>query len=134
MDIIMDSNEDLDKIYSKILNLLMIKSLDFNFEEFNLYIGLLEDVLLSRGLGLKDLNSSNVFLLIYYFIGCELKKRGKLLYFDLGKIKSERLGEVSVEYFDDALRGEVLVNNFCSAFNNLVEDIKTNRKVLIGVV
>ncbi|WP_235048145.1 DUF3890 domain-containing protein [Borrelia persica] len=131
------SNEDLDKIlediYNRVLELLMLNALDLSFAKFNLYILLLSDVLLSRGLELRDLNSSNVFLLIYYFIGCELKKRGKLLYFDSGKIKSERLGEISVEYSDYSLRCELL-NDFCFAFDNLVENIKANKHIVIGVV
>ncbi|AHF45610.1 DUF3890 domain-containing protein [Borrelia parkeri] len=127
-------NENLGKIYAKVLDLLMLKSEDLKFSEFNVYVDLLENVLLSKGLGLGDLNMSKIFLLIYYFLGCELKKRGKLLHFDCNKVKSERLGEISVEYSGYVLHNESLNKDFCVAFSNLVEDIKTCKRTLIGVV
>ncbi|AHH12975.1 DUF3890 domain-containing protein [Borrelia hermsii] len=127
-------DNDLDKIYAKVLSLLMLSSDELNFKEFNVYVELLEDVLLSKGLGLGDLSMSKVFLLIYYFLGCELKKRGKLLRFDFNKVKSERLNEISVEYSDYVLRDEALSKDFCVAFSNLVEEIKACKRALIGVV
>ncbi|UCP01959.1 DUF3890 domain-containing protein (plasmid) [Borrelia hermsii] len=127
-------DNDLDKIYAKVLSLLMLSSDELNFKEFNVYVELLEDVLLSKGLGLGDLSMSKVFLLIYYFLGCELKKRGKLLRFDFNKVKSERLNEISVEYSDYVLRDEALSKDFCVAFSNLVEEIKVCKRALIGVV
>ncbi|AHH11107.1 DUF3890 domain-containing protein (plasmid) [Borrelia coriaceae] len=127
-------NVDLDKIYARVLDLLMLKSEDLKLREFNLYVELLEDVLLSNGLGLRDLSVSKVFLLIYYFLGCELKKRDRLLHFDFNKVKAERLNEISVEYSDYCLNHEALNKDFCVAFNNLLEDIKACKRISIGVV
>ncbi|APR65362.1 hypothetical protein N187_A43 (plasmid) [Borrelia anserina Es] len=124
----------MDKIYDKVLNFLMLKSEELGFEEFKVYVELLEDVLLSQGLGLEDLSMSKVFLLIYYFLGCELKKRGRLLHFDFNKVKSERLNEILVEYSDYVLHNEALSKDFCVAFNNLVKDIKNCKRALIGVI
>lgn len=129
-----DDFKALNKIYSKVLNLLMLNSKDFSFQDFNMYLELLEDILLSKGLVLKDLNSSKVFLLIYYFLGCELKKRGKLVHFDFNKVKSERFNEVSIEYSDCILKSEALNTDFCVSFNNLLEDIRSYKRLVLGAL
>ncbi|WP_445436442.1 DUF3890 domain-containing protein [Candidatus Borreliella tachyglossi] len=127
--------EPLDCIYSRILDLLVLKTEEFSIKDFNVYLGLLEDILLSYDIGLKDLNGGKVFLLIYYFLGCELKKRGKLTHFDFSRVKSERFNEISVEYSDYVLRDEARVKDFCIAFNDLLREISRGKnKGLIGVI
>ncbi|AWG43288.1 hypothetical protein CR532_04640 (plasmid) [Candidatus Borreliella tachyglossi] len=127
--------EPLDYIYSRILDLLVLKTEEFSIKDFNVYLGLLEDILLSYDIGLKDLNDGKVFLLIYYFLGCELKKRGKLTHFDFSRVKSERFNEISVEYSDYVLRDEARVKDFCIAFNDLLREISRGKnKGLIGVI
>ncbi|AYE36824.1 hypothetical protein DB313_04820 (plasmid) [Borrelia turcica IST7] len=121
--------------YSRVLSLLMLKAEELSIDEFNMYLKLLEDVLLSRGIGVGDLNESKVFLLIYYFLGCELKKRGRLVHFDFSKVKSEKFNEIAVEYSDCVLREEALSKDFCIAFKSLLNEISGYKnKALIGVV
>ncbi|AOW96382.1 hypothetical protein AXH25_04415 (plasmid) [Borrelia miyamotoi] len=135
MELKMDNDfKDLRKIYARVLDLLLIKSEELSFEDFNVYLELLEDILVSKGFGLQDLNVSKAFLLIYYFFGCELKKRGKLLHFDFNKVKSERFNEISIEYSDCMLRDEALSRDFCVDFNNLIEDVIGYKRLVIGSV
>nr|WKT13951.1 DUF3890 domain-containing protein [Borrelia sp. BU AG58] len=125
----------MEETYSRVLNLLMLKEEEVSIDEFYMYLGLLEDVLQSRGIGIGDLNVGKIFLLIYYFMGCELKKRGKLLHFDSNRVKSERFNEISVEYCDHVVKEEALSRDFCIAFKILLDEISMDKKkVLIGVV
>ncbi|WKC58698.1 DUF3890 domain-containing protein [Borrelia sp. P9F1] len=125
----------LEETYARVLGLLMLKAEEFSINEFHMYLSLLEDVLHSREIGIEDLNVGKVFLLIYYFLGCELKKRGRLTHFDSSKVKSEKFNEISVEYCDYVVREEAVSKDFCIAFKNLLDEITTDKnRVLIGVV
>ncbi|UGQ17988.1 DUF3890 domain-containing protein [Borrelia sp. RT1S] len=124
----------LEETYSRVGSLLMLKAEEFNISEFHMYLSLLEDVLHSRDIGIGDLNVGKAFLLIYYFMGCELKKRGRLTHFDSSKVKAEKFN-VSVEYCDYVVREESSSRDFCIAFKNLLDEIITDKnRVLIGVV
>ncbi|WKC83988.1 DUF3890 domain-containing protein (plasmid) [Borrelia sp. CA_690] len=64
----------LKEVYERILELLMLDFKDLSIKEFSLYLNLLENILILKRIRIKSLNDSTMFVLIYYFVGCELKK------------------------------------------------------------
>ncbi|WP_233709130.1 DUF3890 domain-containing protein [Borreliella bavariensis] len=89
----------LKAVYEQILKLLMLDFKDLSTKEFSLYLNLLENILILKRARIKILNDSTMFVLIYYFVGCELKKRNRLKGFNFNYSKSEKFKEISLEYF-----------------------------------
>lgn len=123
----------LQTAYEQILELLMLDFKDLSIKEFSLYLNLLENILILKRIRIKSLNNSTMFVLIYYFIGCELKKRNRLKGFNLNSIKSEKFKEISLEYFPTTLSGKSCGGDFCEYLDSLIEELRV-KDSLIGVV
>ncbi|WKC79404.1 DUF3890 domain-containing protein [Borreliella tanukii] len=124
----------LKTVYEQILELLMLNSKDLGTKEFLLYLNLLENILVLKRIKIESLNDPTMFVLIYYFIGCELKKRNRLKGFNLNCIKSEKFKEISLEYFPTTLStSSSCGNDFCKCLDSLIEELRAKRS-LIGVV
>ncbi|WP_424632640.1 DUF3890 domain-containing protein [Borreliella lusitaniae] len=121
----------LKRVYEQVLGLLMLDFKDLSIKEFSLYLNLLENILILKRVRTESLNDSTMFVLIYYFIGCELKKRNRLKGFDLNCIKSEKFKEISLEYFPKASSG--CSSDFCKHLESLIEELRA-KDSLIGVV
>lgn len=125
--------ESLQTVYEQILSLLMLDFKDLSIKEFSLYLNLLENILIHKRIRIKNLNDSTMFVLIYYFIGCELKKRNRLKGFSLNNIKSEKFKEISLEYFPTNLDSSGCGGDFCKCLDSLIKDLGA-KSALIGVV
>ncbi len=124
---------DLKTVYEQILELLMLDAKAFSIKEFLLYLNLLENILILKRIRIKSLNDSTMFVLIYYFIGCELKKRNRLKGFNLNYIKSEKFKEISLEYFPTTLSSNSSCGgDFCKCLDSLIEELRV-KDSLIGV-
>ncbi|UGQ17914.1 DUF3890 domain-containing protein [Borrelia sp. RT1S] len=130
----MQDNSNLEVIHGRILELLKLDTNALSLPSFTNYIRLLEDILVTKKLDFASLSLNTSFLLIYYFIACQLIKRGELTGFTFNRIKSERLGEISVEYSDPARNNDIDSKDFCNSFGELLEDLtgqgKSRPKVL----
>lgn len=126
-------SENLQTVYKQILELLMLDFKDLSIKEFSLYLNLLENILILKRIRIKSLNDSTMFILIYYFIGCELKKRNRLKGFNLSSIKSEKFKEISLEYFPTTLSSRSCGGDFCEYLDSLIEELRV-KDSLIGVV
>ncbi|WP_151060728.1 DUF3890 domain-containing protein [Borreliella turdi] len=122
----------LKTVYEQILELLMLDFKDLSIKEFCLYLNLLENILIFKRIRIKSLNDSTMFVLIYYFVGCELKKRNRLKGFNLNCIKSEKFKEISLEYFPTALGSSSCGGDFCKYLDSLIEELRVKGS-LIGV-
>lgn len=89
----------LKAVYEQILELLMLDFKDLSTKEFSLYLNLLENILILKRIRIKSLNDSTMFVLIYYFVGCELKKRNRLKGFNFNYIKSEKFKRDIIRIF-----------------------------------
>ncbi|AJA90726.1 hypothetical protein OY14_04565 (plasmid) [Borreliella chilensis] len=128
-----DLEFSLKTVYEQILKLLMLDFKDFSAKEFSLYLKLLENILIFKRIRVKSLNDSTMFVLIYYFVGCELKKRNRLKGFNLNLIKSEKFKEISLEYFPTTLSSSSgCGGDFCKCLDNLIEELRV-KDSLIGV-
>ncbi|WNY64545.1 DUF3890 domain-containing protein (plasmid) [Borreliella americana] len=125
--------ESLQTVYEQILSLLMLDFKDLSIKEFSLYLNLLENILILKRIRIKSLNDSTIFVLIYYFIGCELKRRNRLKGFNLNNIKFEKFKEISLEYFPTNLSSSGCGGDFCKCLDGLIEDLRAKGS-LIGVV
>ncbi|WPM06396.1 DUF3890 domain-containing protein (plasmid) [Borreliella sinica] len=123
----------LKTVYEQILELLMLDFKDLSIKEFSSYLNLLENILILKRIRIKSLNYSIMFVLIYYFVGCELKKRNRLKGFNLNCIKSEKFKEVSLEYFPTTLSSSGCGGDFCKFLDSLIEELRA-KDSLIGAV
>ncbi|WP_445436322.1 DUF3890 domain-containing protein [Candidatus Borreliella tachyglossi] len=138
----MDNEDNLAEIkiiYTKVLALLSIKQEEVTFENFLLHSELLEATLINRGVDISLLSYANIFLLTYYFIGCELKKRGILTEFEFDRIKKQKFNELEIDYHPPPSPTDVNKEhkkNFCDLFDKLVDQSKKQTKTpsCIGVV
>ncbi|WNY70052.1 DUF3890 domain-containing protein [Borreliella andersonii] len=128
-----ENPQSLQTVYEQILKLLMLDFKDLSIKEFSLYLNLLENILILKRIRIENLNDSAMFVLIYYFIGCELKKRNRLKGFNLNNIKSEKFKEVSLEYFPTNLGSSGCCGDFCKCLDSLIEDLRAKGS-LMGVV
>ncbi|SCW38672.1 protein of unknown function [Borreliella japonica] len=124
----------LKEVYERVLELLMLDFKDLSIKEFSLYLNLLENILILKRIRIESLNNSTMFVLIYYFVGCELKKRNRLKGFNLNCIKSEKFKEISLEYFPTALSSSSCGGDFCKCLDSLIEELRVKKDSLIGVV
>ncbi|MBB6208354.1 DUF3890 domain-containing protein [Borreliella lanei] len=123
----------LQTVYEQILSLLMLDVKDLSIKEFSLYLNLLENILILKRIRIKSLNDSTMFVLIYYFIGCELKKRNRLKGFN-NPVKSEKFKEISLEYFPTTFgNSSSCGGDFCKCLDSLIEDLRA-KGFLIGVI
>lgn len=123
----------LKAVYEQILELLMLDFKDLSTKEFSLYLNLLENILILKRIRIKSLTNSTMFVLIYYFVGCELKKRNILKGFNFNYIKSEKFKEISLEYFPATLGSSSgCGGDFCKYLDSLIEELKI-KDSLIGV-
>lgn len=128
-----NNSESLQRVYEQILKLLMLDFKDLSIKEFFLYLNLLENILILKRIRIESLNDSTMFVLIYYFIGCELKRRNRLKGFNLNNIKSEKFKEISLEYFPTNLDSSSCGGDFCKCLDDLIKDLRAKGS-LIGVV
>ncbi|AYE37104.1 hypothetical protein DB313_06265 (plasmid) [Borrelia turcica IST7] len=133
-------NAELKDFYKKILALLSIKEAEVAFDSFMAYTELLNIILETHGVELAKLTKSHLFLLLYYFLGCELKKRGIMTEFEFEKIKKEKFNELEIEYNPTPIPTNIgdtaNKKNFCGLFDSFLEKLKKQTKTpsCIGVV
>ncbi|WP_182117933.1 DUF3890 domain-containing protein [Borrelia sp. A-FGy1] len=131
-------NSRINDIHCRILGLLNLDLNDLSFKDFKSYISLLEDILATKRIDFTILSPNESFLLIYYFIACQLLKRGQLTNFTFNRIKAEKLGELSIEYSDPARNKDIDSKDFCNNFTELVKDLAkrvgTGHRRVIGVI
>ncbi|AYE37001.1 hypothetical protein DB313_05740 (plasmid) [Borrelia turcica IST7] len=117
------TTNSIDEIHRRILELLSLNAEILSIENLKTYIHLLEDILLAKRVEPTLLSSNESFLLVYYFVACQLIKKGTLTSFTFNRIKSEKLGELAVEYSDPARNKEIDSKDFCNEFNELLDDL-----------
>ncbi|WP_338321072.1 DUF3890 domain-containing protein [Borrelia miyamotoi] len=120
-------------IYTNIKNLLNVSEADLSFDMFKVQANLLEMILETRGINLNTLNANQISLLLFYHLGCHLKRCGVINEFV--QIKKEKLGELEIDYYQQENCNGL---DYCSSFENLITQIKSGtfsfKTYSIGVV
>ncbi|UPA08234.1 DUF3890 domain-containing protein (plasmid) [Borrelia hermsii] len=125
------------ELYLQIKALLDLSEEKFSFAKFEEQAKLLEMIIETRGINPSKLNISQASLLLYYYIGCHLKRSGVIREFGLEQIKKEKFGELEIDYYPSS--GTELncgSKDYCSSFEELITQIKSGARktYCIGVV
>ncbi|AOW96102.1 DUF3890 domain-containing protein [Borrelia miyamotoi] len=118
------------EIYNNIKASLGVSDSDLSFDMFKVQSNLLEMILSTRGINLNSLNANQLSLLLTYHLGCQLRRYGVINEFV--QVKKEKLGELEIDYYQQ--EGSSNWVDYCTHFENLVTQIKSNAHKTIGVV
>ncbi|UPA12539.1 DUF3890 domain-containing protein (plasmid) [Borrelia venezuelensis] len=129
----------ISRLHSNIISLLGISIEEFSIQSFMMQINLLESILLANGIELSMLTYNQIFLLTYYHIGCELRKKGIVREFEFERIKREKFNELEIDYHQissDESQSDSCNKNFCLRFDAFLDKLKreTTSPSFIGVV
>ncbi|UPA18361.1 DUF3890 domain-containing protein (plasmid) [Borrelia puertoricensis] len=128
----------ISRLHSNIISLLGISIEEFSIQSFMMQINLLESILLANGIQSEKLTYNDIFLLTYYHIGCELRKKGIVRELEFERIKREKFNELEIDYhpISDTSQSDSCNKNFCLRFDAYLDKVKrdTTSPSCIGVV
>lgn len=130
--------EQAKALHVDVLYFLELTEAQLSFDSFQRYVGMIEMLIVVRGINIELLSPSHIKLLAIYYIACQLKKSGVLTEIDFDRIKKEKINELEIGYYpksggdagdDDDKVGFTSVNKlkaslgFCELFDKLLDSL-----------
>lgn len=122
--------KELESIHSKILEFLGLEIGAFNFDLFILFCKKVELEIRLNSIDENLLSKDYLFLLLYYYSGCELSKKGSVsdLKSDfIPPLKAEKIESMVIEYqkvdASKAVCATYCQKGYCELFDNLIKKL-----------